>query len=76
MTQGLSRAGKLRAARLLGGSQPRISDLMRGKINLFSIDDLVNLLAAAGLRVDLKVKLQLASCDKISKIEEAPAPAL
>jgi len=45
-----------RAARLLGVSQPRISDLMRGRINLFSIDNLVNLLAAAGLRVDLKVK--------------------
>ncbi len=45
-----------RAARLLGVTQPRISDLMRGKINLFSIDNLVKLLAAAGLRVDLRVK--------------------
>jgi predicted XRE-type DNA-binding protein len=43
------------AARLLGVTQPRISDLMRGKIHLFSVDTLVNLLAAAGLRVDLKV---------------------
>ena len=50
------RLTQVRAARLLGVSQPRISDLMRGKINLFSIDNLVNLLAAAGLRVDLKVK--------------------
>jgi predicted XRE-type DNA-binding protein len=47
---------QVRAARLLGVSQPRISDLMRGKINLFSIDNLVNLLAAGGLRVELKVK--------------------
>ena len=45
-----------RAARTLGISQPRISDLMRGKIHLFSIDNLVILLAAAGLRVDLKIK--------------------
>ena len=45
-----------RAAKRLGVSQPRVSDLMRGKIQLFSIDNLVNLLAAAGLRVDLKVK--------------------
>jgi predicted XRE-type DNA-binding protein len=45
-----------RAAKLLGISQPRISDLMRGKIHLFSIDNLVILLAAAGLRVDLKIK--------------------
>jgi predicted XRE-type DNA-binding protein len=45
-----------RAAKLWGVSQPRISDLMRGKIHLFSIDNLVILLAAAGLRVDLKIK--------------------
>lgn len=45
-----------RAAKVFGISQPRISDLMRGKIYLFSIDDLVILIAAAGLRVDLKIK--------------------
>lgn len=45
-----------RAAKLLRITQPRVSDLMRGKIHLFSIDNLVVLLAAAGLRVDLKVK--------------------
>ena len=44
------------AAKLLRVTQPRVSDLMRGKIHLFSIDNLVVLLAAAGLRVDLKVK--------------------
>ena len=42
-------------AELLGVTQPRVSDLMRGKIHLFSIDTLVNLLAAAGLKVDLRV---------------------
>jgi predicted XRE-type DNA-binding protein/phage-related protein len=45
-----------RAAKLLGITQPRVSDLMRGKIHLFSIDNLVVLLAAAGLRIDLKVR--------------------
>ena len=45
-----------RAAKVLGISQPRISDLIRGKIHLFSIDNLIILLAAAGLRVDLKIK--------------------
>lgn len=45
-----------RAAKMFGISQPRISDLMRGKIHLFTIDNLVTLLAAAGLRVDLKIK--------------------
>jgi len=43
------------AARLLGVTQPRVSDLMRGKINLFGIDTLVNMLSAAGLRVELHV---------------------
>lgn len=44
------------AARLLGVTQPRISDLMRGKIDLFSLDTLVNMLAAAGMKVEMKLK--------------------
>lgn len=44
------------AAKLLGVTQPRVSDLTRGKIELFSIDTLVNMLAAAGLRVEVRVK--------------------
>lgn len=44
------------AARQFGVTQPRISDLMRGKIDLFSLDTLVNMLAAAGLRVEIKLK--------------------
>jgi len=43
------------AARLLGVTQPRISDLMRGRIGLFSLDTLVNMAAAAGLRVELRI---------------------
>lgn len=43
------------AAKLLAVTQPRISDLVRGKIDLFSIDTLVNMLTAAGLQVDLKI---------------------
>jgi predicted XRE-type DNA-binding protein len=39
------------AAELLGVSQPRVSDLMRGKIGLFTIDALVNMLAHAGVRL-------------------------
>jgi predicted XRE-type DNA-binding protein len=42
-------------ASLLGVTQPRISDLIRGKIDLFSIDTLVNMLARAGMRVQLRV---------------------
>jgi predicted XRE-type DNA-binding protein len=43
------------AAELLGVTQPRISDLVRGKIDLFSLDTLVNMLAAAGLHIELQV---------------------
>jgi len=44
------------ASQQLGVTQPRISDLMRGKIDLFSIDTLVNMLPAAGLHVDLRIR--------------------
>ena len=43
------------AAKQFGVTQPRISDLMRGKINLFGIDALVNMAAAAGLHVEIRV---------------------
>src|SRR5437016_14240064 len=44
-----------RAAKVMGVSQPRISDLVRGKIGLFTIDTLVNMVTAAGLRVDIDI---------------------
>jgi len=50
--EGLSQAA---AAKLLGVTQPRVSDLVRGKIDLFSLDTLVNMAAAAGLRIQLQV---------------------
>jgi len=43
------------AAKVFGVTQPRVSDLMRGKINLFSLDMLVNMLATAGLHVEMRV---------------------
>lgn len=43
------------AARHLGVTQPRVSDLMRGKINLFGLDALVNMATAAGLRIEMQV---------------------
>jgi predicted XRE-type DNA-binding protein len=41
------------AAALFGVSQPRISDLKRGKIDEFTIDSLVNMLGCAGIRIDV-----------------------
>ena len=43
------------AAKRFGVTQPRVSDLMRGKINLFALDALVNMVAAAGLHIELQV---------------------
>jgi len=43
------------AAKLLGVTQPRVSDLMRGKINLFSLDGLVNMATAAGLHIEMRI---------------------
>lgn len=36
-------------AKLFGVTQPRISDLMRGKLHLFSLDTLMNMAATAGM---------------------------
>jgi len=44
------------AAKLLHVTQPRISDLMRGKIERFSIDTLVEMLGRAGADVSVKVR--------------------
>jgi predicted XRE-type DNA-binding protein len=43
------------AAKVLGVTQPRVSDLMRGRIHLFGLDSLVNMTVAAGLTVELKI---------------------
>jgi predicted XRE-type DNA-binding protein len=50
--RGLTQA---RAARLFGVSQPRISDLVRGKCNRFSVDSLIEMLGHGGARVSVRV---------------------
>lgn len=44
------------AAKKMGVSQPRISDLVRGKVNRFTIDMLVNMLARLGVHVELTMR--------------------
>ena len=48
------------AARRLGITQPRLNDLLRGKIDKFSLDTLIDIAAKA----ELKVKMQIASAAK------------
>jgi len=44
------------AALLFGVSQPRLNDVLRGKIEKVSLDALVNMLGHAGMRVEIKVR--------------------
>jgi len=44
------------AAKLFAVTQPRISDLMRGKVELFSLDALMDMAAIAGLAPQIKIK--------------------
>lgn len=47
-TRGLTQT---EVARRLGVTQPRVSDAMRGRIHLFSLDTLVGMLERLGVRV-------------------------
>lgn len=44
------------AAKLFGVSQPRMSDLLRGKIDRFSVDTLIEMLQRAGAEVNITVR--------------------
>jgi predicted XRE-type DNA-binding protein len=44
------------AARRLGITQPRLNDLIQGKINKFSLDSLLTLATRAGLKVKIDVR--------------------
>ena len=54
----IARAGlsKAEAAKLFGITQPRVSDLMHGKTNVFAIEALLNMAAAAGLKVEMQIR--------------------
>ncbi len=49
------------AAKILGVTQPRVSDLLRGRIDLFSTDALIDMLARLGAQVRLKVTVRPAA---------------
>ena len=52
-SEGLTQA---QAARVYGVTQPRISNLVHGKIDAFALDMLVKMAIAAGLRVTMRIK--------------------
>jgi predicted XRE-type DNA-binding protein len=53
VASGLTQA---QAAKVLGVTQPRLNQLLKGKINEFSLDALVNIATRAGMRVGLTIK--------------------
>ena len=58
LTELIKRRGmtQVEAAKLFAVTQPRISDLMRGKVDLFSLDSLMDMAAVAGLAPHIKIK--------------------
>ncbi len=58
LTRHIKREGwtQAHAASILGVTQPRISNLIHGKIDLFALDNLVKMATAAGLRVTMRIK--------------------
>jgi predicted XRE-type DNA-binding protein len=47
---------QIEAGKRLGLNQPRMNDLLRGRISKFSLDALMNVAAQAGLEVQLEIK--------------------
>jgi len=58
LTNHIARQGwtQSEAATHLGVTQPRISDLTRGKFSAFGLDHLVTMLTRAGMTVDIRVR--------------------
>jgi predicted XRE-type DNA-binding protein len=50
------KATQAQAARRLGITQPRLNDLLNGKINKFSLDALMTLATRAGMKVKIDVR--------------------
>ena len=50
------RLTQAQAAKLFGVTQPRVSDLVRGKIDRFSVDSLIEMLGRAGIGVHFTTK--------------------
>lgn len=57
-----------KAAQALGVTQPRLNQLLKGKIGEFSLDALVNMATRAGMRVGLSIK-------PLAGVKVAPASA-
>ena len=52
----VARSGWAEAAKRLGISQPRLNDLLRGRIGRFSLDALIKIATSAGIGVNLEFR--------------------
>lgn len=68
--QGLT---QVQAATLFGVTQPRISDLTRGKVALFSLDALVDMATTAGMAPTIKVTMPKKPAPRTAARKAAPA---
>ena len=50
------RLSQAQAAKILGTTQPTVSDLMRGKFNNFSLERLIGFLRALGYEIDISIR--------------------
>lgn len=50
-----AKLNQAQAAKLFGVAQPRTSNLMHRKIDLFNLDTLVTMAASAGMRVEMRL---------------------
>lgn len=57
LTEHIQRSGMTQkeTAKLLSVTQPRISDLIRGRIDVFSIDMLIAMLSRLGIKTSIRV---------------------
>jgi predicted XRE-type DNA-binding protein len=69
--QGLTQA---QAAELFGVTQPRISDLTRGKVALFSLDALVDMASTAGMNPTIHVTVPKKPRTSAGKASATPRP--
>jgi predicted XRE-type DNA-binding protein len=58
LTRHIEREGwtQAKAAKVFGVTQPRVSNLVRGRIDAFSLDLLVKMASAAGLHVSIRIQ--------------------
>ena len=62
------------AAKALGVTQPRLNQLLKGKIEIFSLDALVNMATSAGMRVGLSIQPETSvKAQAAAPAKDAPA---